>query len=104
MNPHNELKMLMSFEYGFGPTFTLAFERSAHLMKRASNRVFLWTKSRVIKNSQHCNFEQNITSRVKTHSSRLNKSSFYTYTLTPNGAAVYINSYALIVARHKLKT
>lgn len=44
-----------------------------------------------------------MTGRLK-NTSRLNKSSFYTYTLKPNGAAVYINSCALIVTRHKLKT
>lgn len=85
----------------FGSTFTLTFECSAHLMQRIM-AYFFGPNPGLLEFSTLQFWAKHDWSLKNT--SRLNKSSFYTYTLKPNGAAVYINSCALIVTRHKLKT
>lgn len=85
----------------FGSTFTLTFECSAHLMQRII-AYFVGPNPGLLEFSTLQFWTKHDWSLKNT--SRLNKSSFYTYTLKPNGAAVYINSCALIVTRHKLKT
>ena len=102
MNPQNELKMLISFDDEFWfDRFTLTFECSAHLMQRII-AYFFGPNPGLLEFSTLQFWAKHDWSLKNT--SRLNKSSFYTYTLKPNGAAVYINSCALIVTRHKLKT
>ena len=102
MNPQNELKMLISFDDEFWfDRFTLTFECSAHLMQRII-AYFFGPNPGLLEFSRLQFWAKHDWSLKNT--SRLNKSSFYTYTLKPNGAAVYINSCALIVTRHKLKT
>lgn len=102
MNPQNELKMLISFDDEFWfDRFTLTFECSAHWMQRII-AYFFGPNPGLLEFSTLQFWAKHDWSLKNT--SRLNKSSFYTYTLKPNGAAVYINSCALIVTRHKLKT
>ena len=91
----------MSFDHKFWFDICVNFWMQRTFAAK-NNRVFLWTKSQFIRILNTAIWAKHDWSLKNT--SRLNKSSFYTYTLKPNGAAVYINSCALIVTRHKLKT